>query len=635
MCLARLCRTMSIALGALIVLVTDMPAAAQTNEEIQILQIEEGDGAVSLEIAIPPAIGDVAPLASNFGLTVDGEVTNFELRLIEELVDVVVLIDTSGSMQGEALLAAQSAALAFVEQLPSEAQVAIIGFGATATVVSPLGTDKNSTRTAIGSLQAVGETALWDGLVTAADVLRGSQASQPYVVVLSDGDDTVSRSTQAVAIENLASSGAGLYAVTIESPDSDGERLEAAVEAVGGQFFATTDPSTLDRLYRDIASRLANRYVLEFDPGSVYEQTVVVSVAVAGQLATARGIIGAGHPAESASLDVPPVINLGSSAELARFVGPTVGFAGSSAAFVLGMVCLFGSFLLIAVVVVVPDSSISLNSGARGKDRMFALNGRVTGATERLVSQTDHGGSVDGFLDAAGVNLRAGEFVLITVLVTAVAGLFGVAMSGLFLGAILLAGAAAGCYVYISARTARRRSKFADQLTDALGIMTGSLRSGRGLPQAIELVAQEAPSPTDEEFRRIVFETRVGRDLTDSMSEVATRMNSEDLKWVTRAVDINRDLGGDLTELLDNVAATIRERRQIARHVQALSAEGRMSGWVLLALPVVMFLFQMWRTPESASLMTQTNPGRSMLGIGMLGMFLGYLWIRKLVDVKY
>ena len=195
--------------------------------------------------------------------------------------------------------------------------------------------------------------------------------------------------------------------------------------------------------------------------------------------------------------------------------------------------------------------------------------------------------------------------------------------------------ATASVYLYLVIRIGRRRSQFADQLTDTLGIMTGSLRAGRGLPQAIELVAEEAPSPTAEQFRRVVFETRVGRDMTSAMTSTAKRMKSQDLEWVTRAVDINRELGGDLTEVLDNIVDTIRDRRRVSRQVRALSAEGRASGWVLLALPVLMFFFLAWRTPDSAALLTGTPTGQTLLGIAVVGMVLGYVWIRKLVDLKY
>ncbi len=112
-------------------------------------------------------------------------------------------------------------------------------------------------------------------------------------------------------------------------------------------------------------------------------------------------------------------------------------------------------------------------------------------------------------------------------------------------------------------------------------------------------------------------------------------MASPDLEWLAQAVDINRELGGDLTEILDNVAATIRERRTVARQIDALSAEGRATGWVLLVMPIVLFLFSWWRTPDSIETLVTEPFGRLLLAAAVAGMTVGHLWIRHLVKLKY
>jgi tight adherence protein B len=165
--------------------------------------------------------------------------------------------------------------------------------------------------------------------------------------------------------------------------------------------------------------------------------------------------------------------------------------------------------------------------------------------------------------------------------------------------------------------------------------MASSLRAGQSLPQSIELVASEARSPTAEQFQRIHFEVRVGRDLTESIREAARRMESRDLEWLAQAVDIHRDLGGDLTEILQNVAATIRERRTAARQIDALSAEGRATGWVLLGMPIALFAFAWWRTPDSIERMLTEPLGRLLLALAVGGMATGHLWIRHLVKPRY
>ena len=141
-------------------------------------------------------------------------------------------------------------------------------------------------------------------------------------------------------------------------------------------------------------------------------------------------------------------------------------------------------------------------------------------------------------------------------------------------------------------RTSRRRAKFADQLDDTLQLIAGGLRAGHGLIRSGRRGRAATPTrPTSEELARVVNETRLGRDLADALAVTAQRMQSDDFEWVAQAIAINRETGGNLAEVLDQVGKTIRERNQIRRQVSALSAEGRLSAIVLVALPIVVFLF--------------------------------------------
>ena len=174
----------------------------------------------------------------------------------------------------------------------------------------------------------------------------------------------------------------------------------------------------------------------------------------------------------------------------------------------------------------------------------------------------------------------------------------GVLLAGLVVGLLLLAVVPFGARLLVKIRAGRRRAAFADQLDDSLQLMASSLRAGHSLLRAVDAVSQDAVSPTSEEFARIVNETRVGRDLSDSLDEVAERMGSDDFTWVAQAIAIHREVGGNLAEVLDAVGHTIRERNQIRRQVKALSAEGKLSAIVLGALPFGIIGF-----------ISMTNPG--------------------------
>ncbi|MDH4075961.1 MAG: type II secretion system F family protein, partial [Acidimicrobiia bacterium] len=309
-----------------------------------------------------------------------------------------------------------------------------------------------------------------------------------------------------------------------------------------------------------------------------------------------------------------------------RWAGPLMFWIGNGA--------VFGSLTLLGLLIARSSPQVQLAT-VTSADRVAGMNAQLGQAVERLVSRHDRQRRLDARLDAAGIDLRPGELVLIWAASTALAAVAMAALAGPALAVMIVPIPAATVLLVLNIRAGRRRARFADQLTSTLAIMANSLRAGQSLRQAIELVATEAPSPSAELFHRIHFEVRVGRDLTDSMRDVARRMDSADMEWLAQAVDVHRELGGDLTEILNNLATTLRERRSVARQVGALSAEGRATGWVLLAMPIILFLFSWWRTPDNIGRMLSEPLGRILLAVAVSGMTLGHLWIRRLVKVKY
>jgi tight adherence protein B len=193
----------------------------------------------------------------------------------------------------------------------------------------------------------------------------------------------------------------------------------------------------------------------------------------------------------------------------------------------------------------------------------------------------------------------------------------------------------AGMLAYLSVLTARRKSKFDEQLPDTLQMLTGSMRAGHSLLRAIDASAKESDAPMSEELSRIVNETRIGRDLGESMVDVSSRTDSEDFSWIAQAIEIHREVGGDLAEVLDHVNETIRDRNQIRRQVKALSAEGKMSAAVLMGLPVVLFFALMFINKQYAETFTSTLPGYLMLGVAAVMLTAGGFWLSRLIKPKY
>jgi tight adherence protein B len=254
---------------------------------------------------------------------------------------------------------------------------------------------------------------------------------------------------------------------------------------------------------------------------------------------------------------------------------------------------------------------------------------------ESFLNRSSHRSRVSIALEAAGVALRPGEFVLLALGASAGGIILGLLAANPALSLLLGGGALVGSRVYLSSKARRRQAAFADQLESTLQLLAGSLRAGYGISQAINTVATEAMEPTATEFTRVVVETRLGRDLHDSLTALADRMENRDFAWVTDAIEIQQGVGGDLAEVLDTIAATIRDRNQIRRQISALSAEGRLSAYILVTLPFAIGALISITNPGYLSELTGTSVGRLLLLVGAVLMAIGALWIRKIIKIVF
>jgi tight adherence protein B len=248
-------------------------------------------------------------------------------------------------------------------------------------------------------------------------------------------------------------------------------------------------------------------------------------------------------------------------------------------------------------------------------------------ALERYGKRADLGTA----LAVADISMKPAEFVAMVVIVAVVAGLVGLMLAGPIVGLLLALIVCLAVRFYVHRAEATRRAAFADQLPEVLQLVTTALRSGFGLTQALESVAEDAEEPARGEFAHVLAEVRLGRDLSDSMTALARRMRSKDLEWVVSAIDINRDTGGNLSEILDRVGNTIRERGRIARQIRTLTAEGRLSARILIAFPFLILAWQWRSNPDNFELLTY-GAGLAALVIAGLLMIIGAVWVHRIVN---
>jgi tight adherence protein B len=238
-------------------------------------------------------------------------------------------------------------------------------------------------------------------------------------------------------------------------------------------------------------------------------------------------------------------------------------------------------------------------------------------------------------LEAAGMSMKPGEWLLTH------AGLaFGAGLLGLLLGSGSILYALLGLFFglalpwfYLSFKRSRRTKAFKGQLADTLQLMSGSLSAGLSLAQSVDTVVREGSDPMAAEFRRALVEMRLGVEIEDALDGVSERMDSVDFRWVVMAIRIQREVGGNLSELLNNVAETIREREYLERQVLSLSAEGRLSVWILGGLPPGFMLYLMMANPTYLSPLISTSIGYVALGVMAVLLVAGVLWMKKLVKV--
>ena len=259
---------------------------------------------------------------------------------------------------------------------------------------------------------------------------------------------------------------------------------------------------------------------------------------------------------------------------------------------------------------------------------------RVVDSTSKLI-ESRSGNSLQMKLEKSGSQLRSGEWVLGVAATTLVLASLGLLRGGVVVIVLMAIFVPAIAWLLLNRKIRKRQDAFADQLPDLLQTLSSSLRSGQSLPQSIAGMAPDMASPAGDELRRVVIENRIGRDLIESFKDLAARMDSLDFDWVVRAIEINYRTGGDLSVILRRLDSTIRARNQVAGAVRALTAEGRISGIVLTALPPGLMLAVQVLNPEFMEPMFTTPVGRLMLIVAGTQLVIGSIWLSRMARFKF
>lgn len=562
----------------------------------------------------------------------------------------MLVIDASGSMaEFGKLETAKSAANQYLDGLPADVNAGLISFADKAEVKVGPTQDREKVRAAIAALEAVGSTALNDAVVLGVNEL--GQAGSRNMVLLSDGADEGSTSSAKDARKQLAASGVVLDAVSA-GKGSQQKELAAFAKAGNGSLVTATDATALTAAFesaaRSVDTQLAVTAQVPEGVEAGTSELKVVALVGEQQITDSTAALITLAPVPSASASAGPVA--------APKYDP--GLFDQTWFLIAVIIAIFIALAAIAAMAVgALDAKnrkegrisrrleeVSLMGpppGTSPSTRPETVLGEST-AVRRAVSFADRVAAsrdttaIARKLEEASVTLRAGEWVVVNALIAILAGLLTTLLTdfNLLLTVVAFVLGLLLPWLYLGRRAAKRKAKFYEELPDSMQMLAGGLSAGYSLPQALDNVAKESRGPLGQEINRALLESRLGLPLEDTLEAVAQRMDSVDFHWVVMAIRINRRVGGNLAEVLTTVGQTLRERERLRRQVKTLSAEGRLSGYILGALPVFLIGFILLFRPEYILPLFTQPIGWVILAVGLVLWIIGMIWMRNLVNME-
>lgn len=634
-------------LGALAVLAAGFAfaplgfALAAPDDTAVISHVEAANGEISVLVSVPAGasveLDDVA-------LTVGGAEADASAAIAGSASTIrrttVLAIDTSDSMAGARFAAARSAATTFLSSVPDDVEVGIVTFdGRVQTLLEPT-TDRAAATEVVAGLSLARGTLLYDGVIAAVEQL-GTEG-QRSVLLLSDGRNTNKTPLASVA-DAVADAGVQLDAVALDQAAGDLGPLQTMVTAGKGQL-VPADPAALEQAFAAEAAVLARQVLVTAevpDAVTALEGDVEVSLPVTdGTTLTASTytvIREAAAPVGTAEV----LEDAANSLQL-----PKTAMYGGLAAIGLGLVVLLAGLMSAAAGgrertveqrIAAYGPAAAVHGGQRkGDPASFNLAQAKDAAASMLQRNKGLEARIEQRLEAAGSALKAPEWLLLHGLIAILAGLVGLLLGGgsIFL---LLVGLVLGAllpWLWLGHKRKKRVAAFNSGLADTLQLISGSLSAGMSLAQAIDAVVNEGNEPIAGEFKRVLIESRLGVPLETALEGIAQRIESVDFAWVVMAIRIQREVGGNLAELLTTVAGTLRERDYLRRQVKTLSAEGRLSAYILIALPLGMAAYMFMVRREYIHPLYTTGIGIVMLGAFVVLLGFGWFVMNRIVKVE-
>ncbi len=630
--------SLGLVVAAPAVLAQDDPAASGG---VTVLQIDTREG---IETGVDPvAYIRTDEVPDDVTVSVNGQAATAGSPIPAAAAGVsqqtVLVIDTSEVTERDDLLPdLVSAALDYVEGAPANEELALVTAGGSARLQLGLTLNRERLSEEISSLEGAGRTALFDAMSMAIDQFEDADLSVVRnIVMLGATPDDNSSVTPASVRGDALSENVTVFSVSLGAADGPLERISSTT---GGRYTVAADGAAVADAVTSFSNAVANTYVVEFTSAEVANGGSLV-LTVDGAVSEVSFV--AGSVSHGAALDVPPAP--GGPGWLEDKLGLTIGIAlafvaASLAAYAVASLMrpevdalgdLLSNYSGAASAKASGDTEVAREKGFRGN----ALFQRAVSITNQFAEDKGFLPRIEAKLEQSDVPLRAAEAMTFYV-----GGLGAGAVVGLLLGRSMIAAliglilAAVFPPLFLSFKAKRRFKKFVSQLPDTLQLLSSTLKAGYSFMQGVEAVSKEITDPMGAELRRVVTEAQLGRAVEDALDASAERMASDDFGWAVMAVRIQREVGGNLAELLLTVAETMTARERLRREVSALTAEGRMSAIILGALPVGLAVIMYVLNPTYTGLLFSHSLGRIMLGVAIVAALIGFVWMKKIIDIK-
>jgi tight adherence protein B len=275
--------------------------------------------------------------------------------------------------------------------------------------------------------------------------------------------------------------------------------------------------------------------------------------------------------------------------------------------------------------------------GDEGADKGL-IKGDVSGPVpllDKVIGQTSRGVSLARWIEQSGAKTTASGVLVMAAGLAIVGFLLGAMLTHLGLIRLALAGICSAVpFMVLRMKRTKRFHKFEEQFPEALDLLARALKAGHAFSTGMKMVADELEDPVGPEFRKTFDEQNFGLPLKDSLGNLTDRIPLLDVRFFATAVLIQRDTGGNLAEILENLASVVRERFKILRQVRVYTAHGRLTGYVLLALPAALAVALSFINPDHMNLLFRERIGQTLLGIAAVMQFTGYMWIRQIVKIE-